>query len=113
MVTDNAQAIEQEKRNNDRFQAWLDTDKITQSLVLRTRISGDRIRPAGMNGHSIKLSDLMINQKLPLRARKGWPLVCCGDEIVWVPGYRQSGLATIDKQSTSIAHLILVRNLST
>ncbi|NJD59540.1 MAG: tRNA lysidine(34) synthetase TilS [Anaerolineae bacterium] len=113
MVADNKQAIEQEKRNNDRYQAWFDMDKISLPLVLRSRESGDRIHPAGMDGHSIKISDLMINQKLPLRARKNWPLICCGDKIVWVPGYRQSGLATIDKQSTSIAHLILVRKLST
>ena len=34
----------------------------------------------------MKISDFMINQKIPQRARAGWPLVCYGDEIVWVTG---------------------------
>jgi hypothetical protein len=37
---------------------------------------------------SAKLSDFMINQKMPRRARGTWPLLCKGDEIIWVPGYQ-------------------------
>ena len=38
---------------------------------------GTRIKPLGMEGHSVKISDLMVNVKMPRRARAGWPLVCC------------------------------------
>ena len=62
--------------------------KINWTLEVRGRRPGDRIRPLGMQGGSQKLSDLMINVKIPRRAREGWPLVLSGGEIVWVPGYR-------------------------
>ncbi|MFM8369739.1 MAG: tRNA lysidine(34) synthetase TilS, partial [Chloroflexota bacterium] len=35
-----------------------------------------------------KLSDFFVNEKLPHRARDRWPLLCAGDEIIWVPGFR-------------------------
>jgi tRNA(Ile)-lysidine synthase len=37
---------------------------------------------------SIKVSDLFINAKIPLHLRERWPILVCGDEIVWVPGFR-------------------------
>jgi tRNA(Ile)-lysidine synthase len=41
-----------------------------------------------MEGHSQKISDFFINEKLPQRARARWPLLCSEDVVVWVPGYR-------------------------
>jgi len=69
-------------------QVWLDLAGIQLPLFVRARREGDRFSPFGMEGHSQKLSDLMINEKIPRRARKGWPLVCSGDEILWVAGFR-------------------------
>src|SRR5690606_32118884 len=68
----------------DKHQAWLDAGLAAQ-LVLRRPQPGDRVALA--QGRQ-KLSDLFINAKLPLRARAAWPLLCAGDEIVWVPGLR-------------------------
>ena len=76
--------------NRDDNQVWLDLERIDQPLVVRPRKDGDRFQPFGMEGHSQKLSDFMINQKIPRRARNRWPLVCCGDTIIWVPGYRSA-----------------------
>ncbi|NTU63704.1 MAG: hypothetical protein HGB05_09965 [Chloroflexi bacterium] len=39
-----------------------------------------------MQGHTVKISDLMVNVGIPQRPRTAWPLVCAGDEIVWVLG---------------------------
>jgi tRNA(Ile)-lysidine synthase len=72
----------------DPFQAWLDADRLPGELRLRVRRPGDRFQPLGMGGHSIKLSDFYINEKLPRQARANWPLLCAGEAIVWVPGYR-------------------------
>ena len=69
-------------------QAWVDQQKIQSPLLVRARRDGDRLQPFGFDGHSLKLSDFMINEKMPKRAREKWPLVCSGDQIVWVPGYR-------------------------
>jgi tRNA(Ile)-lysidine synthase len=79
---------EQAERNEDPFQVWLDANSIPKSLELRVRHAGDTFSPLGMEGHSQKLSDFFVNEKVPQRAREHWPLLCAGDEIIWVPGYR-------------------------
>jgi tRNA(Ile)-lysidine synthase len=56
-------------------------------LEIRPPEPGDRYSPLGLDG-SVKLSDLFINQHLPAKYRPVWPVVVCGDEIVWVPGFR-------------------------
>jgi len=70
------------------FQARLDLNKVGEELVLRRPRPGDRFQPLGLEHGSLKLSDFFINEKLPRRARAAWPLLCRGEEIVWVPGYR-------------------------
>jgi len=81
-------------KNQNPYRAWLDLDKITLPLIVRSRVAGDRMRVLGMGGRSAKLSDLMINARLPERVRNLWPVVVSGQEIAWVPrlnineGYR-------------------------
>lgn len=81
-------ALEQAHANDDPFQVWLDAKDISDALELRVRHDGDRFEPLGMDGHVMKISDFFINVKLPQRARDRWPLVCMGEKVVWVPGYR-------------------------
>ena len=54
-------------------------------LVWRGRVEGDRYQPMGSLGTS-KLSDLLINRKIPLEKREALPVVLAGSEILWVPG---------------------------
>jgi len=54
-------------------------------LAWRGRVEGDRYQPLGSPG-SAKLSDLLINRKIPLERREALPVVLCGGEILWVPG---------------------------
>ncbi len=81
-------AMEQSEENEDPFQVWLDADELPEQFDLRARRQGDHFSPLGMDGHSQKLSDFFVNEKLPQRARDRWPLLCAGEEIVWVPGFR-------------------------
>lgn len=81
-------AMEQARSNDDPFQAWVDARGISEALELRARRDGDRFEPLGMDGHEVKISDFFINVKLPQRARDRWPLLCMGEKVVWVPGYR-------------------------
>jgi tRNA(Ile)-lysidine synthase len=55
-------------------------------LSLRTRRAGDKV-PIGHRaaGHK-KVADLMIDQKIPERARVAWPIILMDEQIVWVPG---------------------------
>jgi tRNA(Ile)-lysidine synthase len=81
-------ALEQARVNENPFQVWLDARGISDALELRVREEGDRFEPLGMAGHEVKISDFFINVKLPQRARDRWPLLCMGEKVVWVPGYR-------------------------
>src|SRR6266487_1039907 len=81
-------AVEQAYSNDDPFQTWLDSQGISDALELRVRQDGDRFEPLGMDGHEMKISDFFINVKLPQRVRDRWPLLCMGERVIWVPGYR-------------------------
>jgi tRNA(Ile)-lysidine synthetase-like protein len=74
--------------NPDPWTATFDADALAEPLVLRPRRQGDRFRPQGMQGHSVKLSAFMINLKIPHAWRDHVPLLVAGDEIVWVCGRR-------------------------
>jgi tRNA(Ile)-lysidine synthase len=71
----------------------MDPEKIHPPLFLRKRVSGDRFFPAGMPG-AVKLNDFLAAHHLPLAERDRWPLVCDGDGILWIPGFRlREGIA--------------------
>lgn len=71
-----------------RWTAEVDAEKLAGPLGVRSRQPGDRFQPLGMGGHTVKLSDFLINQKIPVSQREQWPLLVCGDDIVWVAGLR-------------------------
>jgi len=108
-----AMAVLQDEASLDPFQAWLDSNGLIFPLIIRVRSPGDKIEPLGLNGHSMKISDLMINLKLPKIARTKWPLVCSGNEIVWVPGYRICERTRVKAGTTKVIHLRLFRNRTT
>lgn len=56
-------------------------------LMARSRQPGDRIQPYGMKGTK-KVQDVLVDAKVPEHLRDAVPLLVCGDELVWVPGYR-------------------------
>ncbi len=93
----------------DPFEAWLDAAALPEPLELRVRREGDRFEPLGMEGHSQKLSDFFVNVKLPARAREHWPILCAGEEVVWVPGYRPAHKARVRGDSTQLLHMVLLR----
>ncbi len=62
------------------------SDYAGQSVVLRTRQAGDWLKPLGMKGKRMKLKAFFIAQRIPQELRAEWPVVACGDEVLWVPG---------------------------
>ncbi|MFQ6101562.1 MAG: tRNA lysidine(34) synthetase TilS [Anaerolineae bacterium] len=89
----------------DPWTAYCDADALTGPLVLRTRRRGDRFRPQGMGGHSVKLSAFMINLKIPRAWRDHVPLLAAGDEIVWVCGRRIEEGVTVGSLTQRVARL--------
>ncbi len=104
-----ALAKEQAQRNEDQFQVWLDAENLPESFELRTRRQGDHFSPLGMDGHSQKLSDFFVNEKMPQRAREHWPLLCAGDEILWVPGYRSAHPYRLTAASQKVVYFSVTR----
>lgn len=70
------------------IRAHIISDKINKlslssdSLRLRTRRTGDKITSGGM---SKSVKKLMCDRKLPRAARDLIPMLCIGDEVIWVP----------------------------
>jgi tRNA(Ile)-lysidine synthase len=102
-------AMEQAKSNDDPFQVWLDARGISDALELRIRQDGDRFEPLGMDGHEMKISDFFINVKLPQRARDRWPLLCMGEKVVWVPGYRPAHLFRLTSSTRQALYFSMTR----
>jgi tRNA(Ile)-lysidine synthase len=67
--------------------AFLDAETLPGPLIMRPRASHDRFHPQGMPS-PLRLKDWMINAKVPRAIRDRLPLIACGDQIAWVPGFR-------------------------
>ena len=74
-------------REDDIFSASFDLNIAGKSLTVRGRRPGDRFRPLGM-AHNRKLQDFMVDSAIPRSWRDSVPLVCSGEEIIWVAGWR-------------------------
>jgi tRNA(Ile)-lysidine synthetase-like protein len=74
--------------------AVFDAHQLPHNLQMRSPAAGERFAPLGMQGRA-KLSDLFVDRKVPRRVRARWPLVTCGDEILWVVGLRRGELAPV------------------
>lgn len=105
IIADVVTAYEQARQNPDPYQVWIDPGDPRVTLSIRTRLPGDVIKSLGMNGHTVKISDLMINQKIEKSARDSWPLVLAGDEIAWVPGLRVSESFRLKPDSRLVIYL--------
>ena len=104
----NSTLLEHIRTNHNPWQAWLDMDRIQLPLTLRSRRPGDRFFPFGLGGHSLKISDYMINVRMPRHVRKGYPLVLSGETIVWVPGHGIGQSAALLPDSKRALYLAMI-----
>lgn len=76
----------------------LDYDKTGKNLILRSKKDGDRI---AIDAHKHqKISDLLINRKVPKEVRDQALLVCDGDEVLAVYPYRVAYSTAVTKDTT-------------
>jgi tRNA(Ile)-lysidine synthase len=95
----------QRPRGELQLDAWLDADSLVGRLGVRKPIAGDRFQPLGMAEGSQKLSDFWINRHIPAEARPAWPVVVCGEEILWLPGFSPAHRARIRPESVRCVHM--------
>ncbi len=85
VITQSAFKARSNKTND--FSACFDLDKVGSKLAVRNRLPGDRFQPLGM-AQPKKLNIFMIDTRIPQTWRRRVPIVCSGDKILWVVGYR-------------------------
>ncbi len=89
------------------FTAYLDADKVDESLVIRRKESGDRYSPLGMDNHSMKVSNFWINKKIPKRKRHDWPLVSDSNRIVWIPGFQPAHAVRVTESTRAVLKIMI------
>jgi tRNA(Ile)-lysidine synthase len=71
----------------DRDEIHVDADRLDFPLTWRTWQPGDRFQPLGMTGFK-KVSDFLIDEKIPLSEKAFVTVLETKGEIVWVVGHR-------------------------
>ncbi|HYV50833.1 MAG TPA: tRNA lysidine(34) synthetase TilS, partial [Dongiaceae bacterium] len=91
----------------DSNRSAFDLTGVTAPVYLRGIRPGDRMEPLGMEG-SQKISDLLINRKVPRHLRTRVPVMCDnggsegGERILWVVGQRRSRQATVRSETAQV-----------
>ncbi|MDX2196676.1 MAG: tRNA lysidine(34) synthetase TilS [Cytophagales bacterium] len=67
--------------------AYLDESKLIYPLIVRRWQDGDWFIPYGMNGKK-KISDFLIDKKVPLPLKSHLFVIVSGTSIVWLSGHR-------------------------
>ncbi|BDD02698.1 tRNA lysidine(34) synthetase TilS [Aureibacter tunicatorum] len=78
-----------------------DYDKLKFPLKLRKWKAGDWFVPLGMNKKK-KLSDFMIDQKIPLNLKKDIFVLTSGNSIVWIVGQRVDNRFKITESTENV-----------
>ena len=97
------------KISKSKLFATLDASKFTFPLVLRHWQKGDSFVPFGMK-NSKKLSDFFIDTKMNRFEKENTWLLCAGNDIVWVVGYRIDNRFCVDSNTQHIIEIQLIDN---
>lgn len=102
--------ISQKNVQQLRCTKWIDCDMIKDTLVLRTRQTGDFIT-IDDNGRTKKLKDYFINEKIPQQERDKILLIADGHSIVWVLGHRIGSSYKITDKTTNVMKITWKENI--
>jgi len=83
---------------------WFDYDKITHTLVVRTRRAGDYLTIDEKESKK-SLQDYLVNEKIPKSKRDDLWLLADDNHIVWVLGKRISARYKVSEQTEKILQI--------
>ncbi len=86
---------------NGKKNAWFDHANIRFPLYLRKWQTGDFFYPFGMKGKK-KLSNYFIDNKIPRDEKEKIWLLCSGNDIIWIVGYRTDNRYRVQKSTAQI-----------
>lgn len=89
--------------------AMLDFERLTFPLEVRTWQQGDKFIPLGMS-HSKKVSDFLIDEKVPLIKKEIVKVVISGEKIAWVIGLRMADWAKTTASTREIFYFKQVKS---
>jgi len=107
-ITAEITAVESTPDVDDEFTARFDFDITGNEFNVRKRQPGDRFQPLGM-AQSKKLNEFMIDAGIPQAWRPRVPLVCTGEQIIWVVGQRIDERVKVTGNTRSVLRLNFVR----
>lgn len=103
-----AQSLDPAEFGRARHVAYMDMDALGDGadLVIRLRRGGERIHPVGAPGRK-KLKEYFIDRKVP-RQKRALPLLCRGDEVLFLPGFCSAQSTRIGPKSRRALRLRFV-----
>ena len=75
-----------EQGYNGGEETLVDLESIQNPLTVRNWRPGDRFESSSGQGRR-KIKTLLLKRRIPVEARKQWPVVLSGERIVWVRGF--------------------------
>ena len=84
--------------------AYFYADRLTLPLTLRTPRRGDFFYPLGLGGRKL-LSDFMTDQHLSRFQKQAQPLLCHGNDIIWLVGLRSDHRYRVTKETKVIVKI--------
>lgn len=87
---------------------WFDYDTIKEGLLMRKRMPKDRIC-IDAKGNTQKLSDCMINAKIPAAKRDQIPILASGSRVLWIAGVRMAEDCKITKHTRLVLEVRTVQ----
>ena len=94
------------KFNQNADEEFISSDQFKFPLKIRSWKEGDFFYPLGL-GKKQKLSDFFINKKIERPEKKKMPVVCSGEEIVWLAGLRLDERYKVRRDGTDCYRLKL------
>lgn len=88
----------------DKNTALMDLDRLCGPLCVRTRREGDRFRPVNSEWR-MKLKDFFISRRVDAAKRDAVPLVLCGGEIVFIPGFLIADCVKLTAETKTVLKL--------
>ncbi len=91
-----------------RYVVYADGEITSDTLRVRTRRSGDRIRPLGMTQEK-KVQDVLVDAHIPRAERASIPLFFGPSHCIWLAGVHLDDRARLTNRTSSIVRLSLIR----
>ncbi len=92
------------KINNLLLNNTVDCDKISGSMVIRTRKEGDKIRLRG-RGVTKTLKKLFTEMKIPIKVRESLPVIADDEGVIWIHGIGVAERVAVDSNTRLTAHI--------